>query len=99
MSKRQDGNGSSQDDGFADFSDRKPQVPTDITTPEEPYDPKAPPEEYTPPDPSDPHSRSRGEDGLEDFFNDKDLPVDMNAADVKRLMNEYLGRMQKGLRT
>jgi hypothetical protein len=83
MAKVQDGAGSSKDDGFKDNSTHPQPTKTDIPKNDE----------------QDPKSTSPGEDGLEDFFDARDLPVDMNAADVKKLMNEYLARMSKGLRT
>ena len=96
--KCQDGNGSSHDDGYADDSDRKPQEHIQHTVPQTADDDHGPATDEAP-DPSDPHSKSRGRDELLDFFNTADLPVDLNAADVKRLMNEYLARLNKGLRT
>jgi hypothetical protein len=79
--KIQDGNGSSKDNGFADFT---PVEPTKI-------DESEPIEE-------DPKSESRGVYLVEALQNTGKLPVDLNADDVKRLMNEYLGRLGKGLR-
>lgn len=49
-------------------------------------------------DNEDPKSRSGAKDALTEFENADELPVDMNDAQVHKLMSEYLAKMNKGLR-
>jgi hypothetical protein len=98
MSKVQDGNGSSRDDGYRDNSKTPPPAPTDITV-NKPFEDEPLNEDLPSGSPEDPHSKSRGIDRLDKFKDDMNWPVDANAADVKRLMNEWLAKMNKGLRT
>ena len=96
MAKIQDFNGSSMEDGYKDDSKNPQPTKTDITK-----NKKFKNEKINAPiegEPEDPHSQDRGYDRLDKFKDDEDFPVDTNAADVKRLINEHLAKLSKELR-